>query len=206
LVEKEKKGHSYSSNRHPSLSEEKKTRIKAFTKEYTHKVLRKLKDKGKLRRPSSSTNGHSHRDHSSHAHARDGTTSTSSPVTATPGATPLSLSLSTPTAFTQTPTPSRHSSALAGELDDIFGVDPPDDDMDMDMDMDMEEDAEDASPEDIATPDQDLAIRSEHPEGLPHLSETANGKLRLNPVVKEVSGLDTPGTPSSGGPSPMDRR
>jgi hypothetical protein len=198
LVEKEKKGHSYSSNRHPSLSEEKKTRMKAFTKEYTHKVLRKLKDKGKLRRPSSSTNGHSHRDHSSHAHPRDGSTSTSSPVTATPGATPLSLSLSTPSAFTQTPTPSRHSSALAGELDDIFGVDPPDDDMD--MDMDMEEDAEDASPEDIATPDQELAIRSEH------TAETTNGKLRLIPVVKEVSGLDTPGTPSSGGPSPMDRR
>ncbi|ORX40448.1 hypothetical protein BD324DRAFT_658455 [Kockovaella imperatae] len=53
LVEKEKKGHSYASSRHPQLSEEKKAKIKSFTKEFAHKVLKRLKEKGKLRRPES---------------------------------------------------------------------------------------------------------------------------------------------------------
>ena len=53
LVEKEKKGHSYATTRHPSLSEEKKAKMKAFTKVYSHKLLNRLKEKGKLRRISS---------------------------------------------------------------------------------------------------------------------------------------------------------
>ena len=58
-MEKEKKGQSYGSNRHPSLSDEKKAKMKAFTKEYAHKLLKKLKEKGKIRKgvPSVKSNG-----------------------------------------------------------------------------------------------------------------------------------------------------
>lgn len=51
LVEKEKKSASYSSSdRLDAFSEEKKAKMKSFTKEYAHKVLKKLKEKGKLRK------------------------------------------------------------------------------------------------------------------------------------------------------------
>ncbi|WRT70012.1 uncharacterized protein IL334_007005 [Kwoniella shivajii] len=51
LVEKEKRGNTYASSRHSSLSDDKKAKMKSFTKEYTHKVLKRLKEKGKLIRP-----------------------------------------------------------------------------------------------------------------------------------------------------------
>ncbi|ORY31608.1 hypothetical protein BCR39DRAFT_86195 [Naematelia encephala] len=53
LVDKEKKGHSYASNAKPDFSEEKKGKMKTFVKEYAHKVLKRLKEKGKLRKQSS---------------------------------------------------------------------------------------------------------------------------------------------------------
>ncbi|KAK4688692.1 [histone H3]-lysine36 N-trimethyltransferase, partial [Tremellales sp. Uapishka_1] len=48
LVDKEKRGSSYASTRHPTLSDEKRAKMKLFVKEYTHKLLKKLKEKGKL--------------------------------------------------------------------------------------------------------------------------------------------------------------
>ena len=50
LLDKEKRGHSYTSARSPHFSEEKKSKMKAFTKEFVHKILKRLKEKGKLRR------------------------------------------------------------------------------------------------------------------------------------------------------------
>ncbi|KAL7424574.1 histone methyltransferase set2 [Cryptotrichosporon argae] len=55
LVEKEKQRSSYAAHRHPQLSDEKKAKIKAFTKEYAHKILKKLKERGQLRRPGTAT-------------------------------------------------------------------------------------------------------------------------------------------------------
>lgn len=52
MVEKEKKKPTYISADLEPFSDEKKAKLKSFTKEYTHKVLKKLKDKGKLRTPS----------------------------------------------------------------------------------------------------------------------------------------------------------
>ena len=57
LVEKEKKKPTYTSTDLEPFSDEKKAKLKSFTKEYTHKVLKKLKQKGKLLTPS----GASHR-------------------------------------------------------------------------------------------------------------------------------------------------
>ncbi|WVQ83668.1 hypothetical protein IAT38_005811 [Cryptococcus sp. DSM 104549] len=116
LVEKEKKGHTYASSRHPSLSEEKKAKMKAFTKDFAHKVLKRLKAKGTLRKPGSSSapshpNGNAHPSSSTH----DGTPSTVS-------MTPL------------IETPQREKDADL--VDDIFGVDDDRDGEAMDIDMD----------------------------------------------------------------------
>jgi histone-lysine N-methyltransferase SETD2 len=106
LVEKEKKGHSYSTTRHPTLSEEKKAKMKSFVKEYTHKVLKKLKEKGKLKRQTTN----------------DLSTPTSTPALSTP------LTMSTPSG--NLATPNGHSDDHEDLVDDIFGAD----DVDMDID------------------------------------------------------------------------
>ena len=110
-MEKEKKGHSYASSRHPTLSDDKKAKIKSFTKEYTHKVLKRLKEKGKLRQP----NHHS------------GSSTTSTPVAATP-----STDLTAPSAVLDTP--NGHGDLVT----DIFG-DGSDDELGDDMDIEMED-------------------------------------------------------------------
>lgn len=117
LVEKEKRGRSYADSRNPSLTEEKKAKMKAFTKEYAHKVLRNLKAKGKLRnvqRPEKS--------------------SPSTPA-ATPGASRAKLSPSatpahTGSSFSGTP----NGSAL---VDEMFGADA-DTELDVDVDLDLD--------------------------------------------------------------------
>jgi histone-lysine N-methyltransferase SETD2 len=48
LVDKEKRGKSYTEGKLDSLSPEKQEKMKKFIKEYAHKILKKLKDKGKL--------------------------------------------------------------------------------------------------------------------------------------------------------------
>jgi len=49
LVDKEKRGKTYQDGKLEKLSDDKRTKLKAFIKEYTHKILKKLKDRGKLR-------------------------------------------------------------------------------------------------------------------------------------------------------------
>ncbi|WVN89997.1 histone-lysine N-methyltransferase, H3 lysine-36 specific [Cryptococcus depauperatus CBS 7841] len=105
LVEKEKKGQSYQNLKHPSLSDEKKAKMKAFTKEFAHKVLKRLKEKRKLRRPSGSIatkgNGRAHISSS---------TNDDTPVTMTP--TPGNTVI-------ETPRGDRESELI----NDIFGID-----------------------------------------------------------------------------------
>ncbi|WOO81021.1 Histone-lysine N-methyltransferase, H3 lysine-36 specific [Vanrija pseudolonga] len=110
LVDKEKRGHSYTAHRHPSLSEEKKAKIKAFTKEYAHKVLKKLKAKGKLKDPRKTES-------SSQTHWSPAKNDS------TPSATP-GKSASTPSGSLTQDTP-RGGSQI---LDEMFGVDDNDDD------------------------------------------------------------------------------
>ncbi|WWD19848.1 hypothetical protein CI109_104315 [Kwoniella shandongensis] len=121
LVEKEKKGHSYSTTRHPSLSDEKKVKMKAFTKEFTHKVLKRLKEKGKLRKPSG------------HGHTNGGGGGSS----ATPSASASTLTPTpTPGGSTMVDTPQREKDGSL--VDDIFGADD-EDDADMELDQDQDE-------------------------------------------------------------------
>ncbi|KAH9061931.1 hypothetical protein EDB87DRAFT_1610315 [Lactarius vividus] len=54
IAEKEKKSSSYRENKLEALSEEKKTKIKKFAREYVHKVLHRL-ERGKRRPPDSAT-------------------------------------------------------------------------------------------------------------------------------------------------------
>ncbi len=52
LVEKEKKGKSWQQgDEYQALTEDKKAKMKSFIKEYAHKILKKLKEKGKLLDP-----------------------------------------------------------------------------------------------------------------------------------------------------------
>lgn len=53
LVSKEKKHPTYLESKLESLSNEKQEKMKAFIKEYSHKVLKKLKEKGKLKKQNS---------------------------------------------------------------------------------------------------------------------------------------------------------
>ncbi|KAL1410857.1 histone methyltransferase set2 [Vanrija albida] len=108
LVDKEKRGHSYAAHRHPSLSDEKKAKIKAFTKEFAHKLLKKLKAKGKLKDPRKTQSSSSHWSPTKHD---------------TPSATP-GKSASTPSGSVSQDTP-RGGSQI---LDEMFGADDHDDD------------------------------------------------------------------------------
>lgn len=61
IAEKEKKSHSYKDNKLDSLSDEKVVKIKKFSKEYIHKILRKLDKSKKQKSASSSSSSHRHR-------------------------------------------------------------------------------------------------------------------------------------------------
>lgn len=153
LVDKEMRGHSYAAHRNPSLSDDKKAKIKVFTKEYAHKLLRNLKAKGKLKRVGGSANGHAPGSASASSSAIPAAGgSTSSPAMSTPSATPGRALLTpgaTPSMYTSTPsgsgshgqgTPNGGGSSSA-LLDDIFGEDDPldeheHDDYDDEMDID----------------------------------------------------------------------
>lgn len=131
LVEKEKKGHSYSSTRHPTLSEEKKAKMKSFTKEYSHKLLKRLKDKGKLRRiPSTSV-------------MSNGSSSTPHALSTPNGAPPA-----TPNGSSSEP---RHDDLL----DEMFGEEDVDGDGEVDLEVD---EGMYPSPPDIATPDGEVFV------------------------------------------------
>lgn len=141
LVDKEKRGHSYTSHRHPSLSEEKKAKIKAFTKEYAHKVLKKLKAKGKLKDPRKTES-------SSQTHWSPAKNDS------TPSATP-GKSASTPSGSLTQDTP-RGGSQI---LDEMFGVDDQDDDYanghgdgDDSMDVDSDRPVTPAASSPMSTP------------------------------------------------------
>ncbi|TXT15823.1 hypothetical protein VHUM_00326 [Vanrija humicola] len=142
LVDKEKRGHSYAAHRHPSLSEEKKAKIKAFTKEYAHKVLKKLKAKGKLRDPRKSES-------SSQTHWSPAKNDS------TPSATP-GKSVSTPSGSLMQDTP-RGGSQI---LDEMFGEDDNDDedyanghgDGDDSMDVDSDRPITPAASSPMSTP------------------------------------------------------
>ncbi|WVQ94922.1 hypothetical protein IAU59_002008 [Kwoniella sp. CBS 9459] len=135
LVEKEKKGHTYSTTRVPTLSEEKKAKMKAFTKEFAHKVLKRLKEKGKLIRTGT---GAERGSTSQSARSNSHSTSTLSRLSHEADVSG-SQGLTTPTpSGTVIETP-RDGDDKDGDLvDDIFGKDD-DDDMDMDMEMDVDD-------------------------------------------------------------------
>jgi len=135
LVEKEKKGHSYTSTRHPTLSDDKKAKLKVFTKEYSHKVLKKLKEKEKLRRIPSSKMNVSNSQSTPQTH-----------ISSTTGRAPLD----TPPNGSDT----RHDDLL----DEMFGEveDDGEGEMDTDDEGEREVESEDPSPPDIATPDGSL--------------------------------------------------
>ncbi|KAL0247073.1 histone-lysine N-methyltransferase, H3 lysine-36 specific [Cryptococcus tetragattii IND107] len=125
LVKKEKKSPSYQGAKYPSLSDDKKAKIKSFTKDYTHKILKHLKEKGKLLNPkSSSTRQTSSNDPN---HAASSSTNGDTPSISTPSQGGVSLEAA--------------QSLRDGELmDDIFGAD---EDMAMDLDEDTSQMQED---------------------------------------------------------------
>lgn len=127
LVEKEKKSHSYATSRLSAFSDEKKAKLKSFTKEFTHKVLKRLKEKGKLKRPPLNGNGNGH----SQDNGVNGTPSMATPIASTPA-------LSTPTparscSLIDTPHQNQNGNGDREDkdlVDDIFGGS--DDEMDLD--------------------------------------------------------------------------
>lgn len=152
LVDKEKRGHSYAAHRHPSLTEEKKAKMKAFTKDYTHKLLRNLKAKGKLR----------------HVPKPDKALASPSTPAATPGGSSARMSPSA--------TPGQSASAQSGTpngaalLDEMFGADDHDD-VDMD-EPSLATDRTDATPSgsavNIATPNENTPESPRNPIALEH--------------------------------------
>lgn len=193
LVDKEKRGHTYAAHRHPSLSDEKKAKIKAFTKDYAHKLLRNLKAKGKLKKvvPGSSDVNGSHLQVSSPLATPAVTPGASS---LTPGTTPGGTMNTTPTASHGTP------NGGAALLDDIFGADDPDDDDDGDMDVDIDID-------DVGTPN--AATPSASASGADHTPAPTTPPLPVSPanapkaiVLDHASG---PFISSKSGPILVDR-
>lgn len=131
LVEKEKRGHSYTSARHPSLSDEKKAKIKQFTKDYAHKLLKRLKEKGKLRRVDSKQSLSTPAPRSGGREDDESTRNGFSTPSMTPGMTPSRGSGSV-----VLETPGKNSVDAeddVGLVDDIFGQDEPDDGDDYDQ-------------------------------------------------------------------------
>ncbi|KIR31664.1 histone-lysine N-methyltransferase, H3 lysine-36 specific [Cryptococcus deuterogattii MMRL2647] len=118
LVKKEKKSPSYQGAKYPSLSDDKKAKIKSFTKDYTHKILKHLKEKGKLLNPKSSSSLRTSKNDPNHA--ASSSTNGDTPSISTPSQGGVSLEAA--------------QSLRDGELmDDIFGAD---EDMAMDLDED----------------------------------------------------------------------
>ena len=180
LVEKEKKGHSYFSTRNPTLSDEKKAKLKSFVKEYAHKVLKKLKEKGKLRKVSS--------------HGQSTTTPSAS---ATPATT------STPSALLASPNGSSHGELVV----DIFGADDDGDDDgddnngDGDEDLDMGEmDDESKAPQSTDPQTPDFSSPMGNGNGIAPLKALSNeGAVKVDsfrppqrPVNKHTTETDRP--------------
>ena len=192
LVEKEKKGHTYSTARQLTLSDEKKAKIKSFTKDYAHKLLKRLKERGKLRRPT-------HQPHTSTAASVSGPTST-------PLASATPATISTPSAILATP-PDGTQDSHGDLVIDIFGGSDDEED-----DMMLDEDDTNGSPliMDLATPGS-----ADRPAFFSPSSEKTNGAIRVDsfrpatdPAISNGSlSMETPSrTPTSGsGPSPQDR-
>ena len=190
LVEKEKKGHSYSSSRHPVLTEDKKAKIKVFTKEYTHKILKKLKERGKLRK--SLSNGHGkgptpsldrhHSTSSSHGGRNNDST---------PSATPVSFS--TPSNILETP---ERNGSSADLVSDIFGLDDQDD-----VDMDASASVIEASPLGVSTPDNEMSPLDMKRTTSISVNPKQMYRQPEPPAFTEIqpSNLAIPGTPDSGG-------
>ena len=180
--------------------------MKAFTKEYAHKLLKRLKEKGKLRKPSTSNsvtngNGHGNGHHDPGSDPHDPESSRDQDrhrngSTSTPSATPLSLS--TPRIVPDTP---KQNGAHADLVSDIFGPDDLDED---EMDPARSATMVDASPSEIATPDQSrspLSIK---------MNMTPLHAVQIKPIDKfrpppppafaevGVGSFQTPGTPRSG--------
>jgi len=105
--------------------------MKAFTKEFVHKLLKRLKEKGKLRRPGGS---------SSRSHRPSTSASTPGAESVTPGATPSRAGSSV---VLQTPTPGGEHDDL---VNDIFGGDDGDGEIHGDDVMDLDEDSDMDSP------------------------------------------------------------
>lgn len=114
-MDKEKRGQSYTSHRHPQLSDEKKAKIKSFTKDFAHKVLRNLKTKGKLRKPGSSSSRPT--EHSPNTPAM-----TPSRLGVTPSDTPAKGTSGSGSAANSTPRGSMNGDSL---LTEMFGEDDP---------------------------------------------------------------------------------
>ncbi|CAK9780083.1 hypothetical protein CC85DRAFT_283658 [Cutaneotrichosporon oleaginosum] len=170
LVDKEKRGRSYQNHRHPQLSEEKKAKMKSFTKDYVHKLLRNLKAKGKLRRTTSSTSTQA-RDHSPNTPAM-----TPSRMGITPWDTPAKGESSAASATASTPHGSVNGDAL---LDEMFGED----------DMDLDEGgapslAPDATPS-TSTHYVGTPLGSTPPPSSPHVNGNMSAPSRVGdkPVV-----------------------
>lgn len=191
-MEKEKKGTSYASHRHPSLSEEKQAKMKSFTKEYAHKVLKKLKEKGKLRRPGGS-----------------GSRSSLSAGLGTPA---MTSSSDTPRTVLQTPNDHDVEGGDEGHgnlVNDIFGGEDEGDDG-MEMEMDGETPSEKPSqtpttPTPISTPQTKVAPGSTGIK-LNGGSLGSYGPIKVDsfrPGMAELPQATPSRTPTSGGdPSP----
>lgn len=178
LVDKERRGHSYTSHRHPQLSDEKRAKIKSFTKDFAHKVLRNLKAKGKLRKAAVSSSSRA-TDHSPNTPAM-----TPSRMGITPSDTPAKDTSAAGSAANSTPRGSMNGDSL---LNEMFGEDDP-------MDLDDEEMggasslAPDATPStsthDVATP----LGSTPPPPSSPHIGNGTPAPARLSadkPVVLE---------------------
>lgn len=166
-MEKEKRGRSYAAHRHPQLSDEKKAKIKTFTKDFAHKILRNLKAKGKLRRTVSSSSARV--DHSPNTPAM-----TPSRVGITPWDTPAMGESSAASAATSTPRGSINGDSL---LTEMFGED---DVMDLD-DGGAPSLAPDATPS-TSTHDVGTPLGSPPPPSSP----LANGSAASVPARKPV--------------------
>ncbi len=168
LVEKEKRGRSYAAHRHPQLSEEKKAKMKAFTKEFAHKLLRNLKSKGKLRRTGSSSSARA-TDHSPNTPAL-----TPSRIGLTPWDTPAKGESSAASAATSTPRGSINGDTL---LNEMFG----EDDMDLDGAPSL---APDATPS-TSTHDVGTPLGSPPSGSSPHANGSVSAPARMSdkPVV-----------------------
>ena len=191
-MEKEKKSSSYATSSYSSLHEDKKAKMKAFVKEYIHKVLKHLKAKGKLRHSSSS---HHLSSKSQSSTRRDRSESTSTPHTRmASGETASDPPLTTPTDDVNLDDQAADRLVAADMFsDDGMGGEVLVDDNDGDQEMDITKDSlSGATHVDLSTPTP--------------AEKVGAFNLGMAPGIISLGLGDTPErTPTSGGPSPMDK-